>query len=214
MTRALPAGTLASVVRRLRSPDVLQVLGLFLAAQLFIIAVRWPGQGGSNETWFALAQARLLMLALASLAYGAAEQGRDRASRAATLGALVAFAALSAPFDIACYAASYPAVPLWWSAALAFPETVAYFGLGLALGRAAAWARLGALLPLLVPAVLVAAVWLDVRTGVNALDPLTAPLAVAPVHGVVVLVLSGLTLFTLAPRRVSAGADAPPREDA
>lgn len=214
MTRP-PAGALGlgRVVERLRSPDLLQVLGLFLAAQLFIVAVRWPGQGASNESWFTLAQARMLMLALVALAYGSSESGRERASVRATLGALLAFAALSAPFDVASYAASYPAVPLWWSATLAFPETIAYFGIGLALGRVAAWARLGSLLPLLVPAVLVAGVWLDVRTGVNALDPLTAPLSVVPVHGVAILVLAALTLlWSWRPRRaadatLSAGED-------
>lgn len=200
---------LGRVMQRLRGADMLQVLALFLAAQLFVVAVRWPGHGGSNETWFTLAPVRLLLLALAAMAYGSAESRGTVESRRATLGALLAFAALSAPFDVASYAASYPAVPLWWSAVLPFVATIGYFGIGLALGRAATWARVGPLVPLLVPAVVVAGVWIDVRLGISILNPLTATLAVSVVHGVAALVLAALTLIALARRRPVA-APAPP----
>lgn len=199
-------GAFALVAGRLRSADMLQALGLFLAAQLFVVAVRWPGVGGSNETWFALAQARMVLLALAAVGYGAAESGTLTSTRRATAGALLAFVALSAPFDVATYAASYPAVPWWWSTLLPFPETLAYFGVGLALGRAASWARVGALLPLLVPGLLVAGVWADVRLGIDVLDPLTSLLHVSAVHAAAVAVLAAGTVLWLgrpsqAPRR-------------
>jgi hypothetical protein len=199
-------GVFTLVAGRLRSSDMLQALGLFLAAQLFVLAVRWPGAGGSNETWFALAQVRMVLLALAALGYGAAESGTLTSTRRATAGALLTFVALSAPFDVATYAASYPAVPWWWSTLLPFPETLAYYGVGLALGRVAALARIGALLPLLVPGLLVAGVWADVRLGIDVLDPLTALLHVSALHAAAVAILAAGTAVWLgrpskAPRR-------------
>ncbi|MEJ2287403.1 MAG: hypothetical protein P8Y02_01960 [Deinococcales bacterium] len=188
---------LAAAAERLRGPDMLQVLALFLAALLFVVAVRWPGAGGSNEAWFTLAQMRMVLLALAALGYGAAESGHGPASRRATAGALVMFVVLSAPFDIATYAASYPAAPLWWAVGLPFPATLAYFGLGLGLGRLATWARLGALLPLLVPAVLIVGIWVDVRLGVSVFNPLTAPLSVSVVDGVVMTAMAAATVAWL-----------------
>lgn len=192
------AAELGAAAERLRGPDMLQVLALFLAALLFVVAVRWPGSGDSNEAWFALAQTRMVLLALAALGYGAAESGRASASRRAAAGALLMFVILSAPFDVATYAASYPAAPLWWAAGLPFPTTLAYFGLGLGLGRVATWARLGALLPLLVPAVLVLGIWVDVRLGVSVFNPLVAPLAVSVADGLVMVGLAAGTVVWLA----------------
>ncbi len=177
---------------------MLQALALFLAAQLFVLAVRWPSAGGSNEAWFALAQARMVLLSLAALGYGAAESGASTGTRRATAGALLMFVGLSAPFDVASYAASYPAVPWWWSSLLPFPETLAYFGVGLALGRAAVWARIGALLPLLVPGVVVAGIWAEVRFGIDVFNPLTAALHVSAVHVTAMVVLAAATAGWLA----------------
>jgi hypothetical protein len=193
-------GALGPVADRLRSADMLQVLALFLAAQLFVLAVRWPGAGGSNEAWFALAQARMVLLSLAALGYGAAESAGSPRSRRATAGALLMFVILSAPIDVASYAASYPAVPFWWSSLLPLPETLAYFGVGLALGRVATWARVGALLPLLVPALLVAGIWADVRLGVDVFNPLTAVLQVSIVHAAAMISLASATAAWLARR--------------
>lgn len=177
---------------------MLQVLALFLAAELFVLAVRWPTAGGSNEAWFGLAQARMVLLSLAALGYGAAESGASTGTRRATAGALLMMVGLSAPFDVASYAASFPAVPWWWSSLLPFPATLAYFGVGLVLGRAASWARLGALLPLLVPGLLVAGIWADVRLGVDVFNPLTASLHVSVVHGVAMAALAAATAAGLA----------------
>jgi len=198
--RSITAVGLGPVADRLRSADMLQVLALFLAAQLFVVAVRWPGAGGSNEVWFALAQTRMTLLALTALGYGTAESGRAAGSRRATGGALLMFVGLSVPIDVATYAASYPAVPLWWTSGLPFLETLAYYGVGLVLGRIAAWARLGALLPLLVPAVLVAGIWVDVRLGVDVFNPLTASLRVSPVHGAAMAALAVATAVALGRR--------------
>jgi len=199
MTRAGQGPNVFTLVTdRLRSADMLQALALFLAAQLFVLAVRWPGAGESNEAWFALAQARMVLLSLAALGYGAAETRASTYSRRATAGAMLMFVGLSAPFDVATYAASYPAVPWWWSSLLPFPATLAYFGVGLALGRAAAWARIGALLPLLVPGLLVAGIWADVRLGIDVFNPLTAALHVSLVHLGAMAALAAATAAWLA----------------
>jgi hypothetical protein len=199
---------LGRAAERLRGPDMLQVLALFLAALLFVLAIRWPSAGDSNEAWFAVAQARMVLLALAALGYGAAESWREPGSRRSTAAAVMMFAVLSAPFDIATYAASYPAAPLWWAAGLPFPTTLAYYGLGLGLGRLATWARLGVVLPLLVPAVLVFGIWIDVRLGVSVFNPLAAPLAVSLVDGLVMVGLASATLVWLARARESGEAAA------
>ncbi len=192
---AVPTPT--AVAERLRTPDLLQVLALFLAALLFVLAVRWPGQGEANEAWFALAQTRMTLLALAALGYGAAEGRLPRHQRRVTAAALMVFVAVSLPFDVAAYAASFPAVPLLWAACLPFLEVPAYFGMGILLGRLAHRLRVTALLPLLVPALLVAGIALDVRLGVDVIDPLTAPLRVSWVHLAVITTLAAATVLAL-----------------
>lgn len=194
--RAMNGVTAAA--ERLRGSEMLQVLVLFLAAQLFVVAVRWPGAGGSNEVWFGVAPTRLTLLALSALGFGAAESARAPASRRATAGALLLFAALSEPFDAVTYAASYPAAPLWWAAGLPYLEALAYLGLGMLLGHGARRARIGPLLPLLVPGLLVLGIWADVRLGVDVFNPVAAALAVSPLHAGVMLALAAATVYHLA----------------
>ncbi len=206
---------LSAVARRARCPDVLQALALFLAALLFVLAVRWPGGGGANETWFALAPTRAALLALIAMGFGAAEAREPPARRRATAGAVLVFVVASVPFEVASYAASYPAVPLWWPSVLPFIETFAYFCLGTALARAAALARLDAFLTLLVPLTLIAATWLDVRLGLDLLNPLTSSQSVAWPHALlmVALAVAGAVWLAWPGRRAAAtdgeGASAP-----
>lgn len=181
---------LAAVAARARGTDVLQVLALFLATLFFVLAVRWPPGAGSNEAWFALAPTRVALLTLVAAGFGAAEAGRPPARRRATLGALMLFVVASAPFDAATYAASYPAAPLWWSAGVPFLEVPAYFAVGVALGRLAAWLRADGFLAVLVPAVLVGLGWLDARLGLDVFDPLTAAVHVSWRHAAVMAALA------------------------
>ncbi len=191
-----------AVADRLGRSDMLQVLAVFLAALVFVLATRWPGgPAAPNEAWFSLAQTRLTLLALVGLAYGAAVSQEDRAEQGATAASLAAFALLSMPFDLATYAASYPAVPLGWTLGLPFLEVVAYYGIGVVLGRAATAGHLRALLPIVVPAVLAAAVYFDVRLGLNLLNPLTAAVRVSLAHLLAMAGLSVATCLALALRR-------------
>lgn len=185
--------SVAAIAARVREADMLQLLALFLATLFFVLAVRWPGARGANETWFALAPVRAALLGLLATGFGAAEASRSPDDRRATAGGLLVFACVSAPFDAAAYAASYPATPLWWSAGMPFVEVLAYLALGVFLGRVARWLHLDAFLTLLVPAVLVALVWLDIRLGLDVFDPLTTAVHVSWPHAAVMgaLALAG-----------------------
>lgn len=189
---------LRPLAERLRRGDMLQVLALFLASLVFVLATRWPGSAtGANETWFELAQVRLTLLALVALAFGTAASPAPRGERAVTLAGVATFALVTVPFDVVTYAASFPNVPLAWSLALPFAEVIAYFGIGLALGRATTLLRARALLPVLVPAVLGAAIYLDVRLRLNLLNPLVAAVHVSAAHAVTVGGLAAVTLLAL-----------------
>lgn len=181
---------LASVAGRVRRQDMLQLLALFLATLFFVLAVRWPSGTGSNETWFTLAPARVALLSILAMGFGAAEAHESLTERRATAAALLLFVVASAPFDAATYAASFPSAPLWWSEGMPFLEVPAYFVLGLGLGRLAARLRLDTFLAVLVPAVLLALTWADVRLGLDVFDPLTVAVHVSWRHAAVMGLLA------------------------
>lgn len=182
----------SAVAARVRSAELLQVLALFFGLLLFVVAVRWPGVGASNEAWFTLAPVRSVLIALTAMGFGAAEARGDRRRQRATAGAMLVLVAVSEPFDVITYAASFPDVPLWWTAFAPFLAALGYYSLGLVLGRAAAWARIGGLLALLIPGVLFGSAWLDFKLGLDAFNPLTTALHVSVAHIVAMAVLSGL----------------------
>lgn len=173
---------LGAAATRVRNADMIQVLALFLATLFFVLAVRWPAGVGSNEAWFTLAPTRVTLLGLIAFAFGAAEASQAPGRRGATAGALLLLTAASAPFDVATYAASYPATPLWWSAAIPFLEVLGYLTLGTALGRVAARLRVAAFLTLLVPAVYAGLAWLDVYLGLGVFNPLAVAVHVSWRH--------------------------------
>lgn len=187
-------------------PDYVQLLALFFGVVLFVIATRWTGIDTSmNDSWYGVAPARLVGVALLALGYGAAFSERSGAHRVAALGTVVLAAVLSFPLELASYAASHPAAPLWWGFVLPIVDGIAYFGLGVALGRASRWTRLRSILPLTVPGILVALTWLDVRLGMGLLNPLTTATAVAPWHLALMGAGAAATLALLVPtfRRTS-----------
>ncbi len=111
---------------RLRRTDMVQFLTLFFAVLIFVILTRWPTQRSvPNETWFALSQTRITVLALLALGYGSVYSLFSQRDRLLTCLALVSFVLMSIPFDIATFAASFPATPLWWSISLPLVDTVA-----------------------------------------------------------------------------------------
>jgi hypothetical protein len=168
------------VEARLRASDFTQVATLVFAALVLALVTVWPSAPRSvNESWYAFAQTRSVVLALLALGFGASA-AREGSRRSVTTAVAVAIVALLAtPLEIAAYAATYPATPLWWSFAGIAVAPSAYFALGLLLGGLATRLRVGALLPLLVPGVLVGLLLLDLRLGWTAFNPLTSALQVS-----------------------------------
>jgi hypothetical protein len=184
--------------RRLQRNDMVQIFTLCMAALVFVLTSRWPTVGApSNEAWFALAQARLVLLALLALGYGGSYASRPGRQRAITGLAVLSFTLLTVPLDLIAYSGSYPATPLWWTLVLPPIDTVAFFGIGLALGTTLRLIRLSALLPVAVPGLIVAFIGLDVRLGVNLINPMTSSVTVAPYHLALMSVLALTTAVLL-----------------
>lgn len=185
--------------RRLQRSDMVQTFTLCFAALVFVLTSRWPSLGSpGNEAWFALAQTRLVLLALLGLGFGSAYAERPGEQRAVTGMAVLSFALLTVPLDIAAYAGSFPATPLWWTLLLPLVDTTAFYGLGLALGKLLGLLRLTALLPVAVPGLIVAFIALDVRLGANLLNPMTSSVSPAPLHLALMGFVAAITLTVLA----------------
>ncbi len=189
---------------RLRDSDATQVATLVLAALVITLIAVWPTPGsGSNESWYAFAQTRSVVLALLALGFGASAAGEAPRRAVATALMVVLVALLVLPLEVASYAASYPATPLWWSLVSVPLATAGYFVLGLVLGRVAQSLRLRALLPLLVPAAVAGLLVLDIQLGWTVLNPLTSAVAVSPWHLAMMSALAvvGLGLASVGWRR-------------
>lgn len=191
----------ASVAERVGRNDMVQVLALYLAVLLVVLATRWPSAAlPMNESWFALAPARNACLALIALGFGAHHSGSHVREQRAAAWALGVFIVAGLPFDVLTYAASYPATPLLWTLLMPALATLAFYGLGLGLGRLATLTRTRTLLPVLVPAVLAAGMWADVRLTVVLFNPFTAAVEVSFQHLVGMLVIGTVTVLVLARR--------------
>ncbi len=186
---------LEPVAERFRDSDLVQLGTLFFTVVLLSFFFAWPTRPAANNSYFAVSQVRLLSLALLALGYGAHVLKRERAYQRGTLGALTSLALLSSPLEVAGYALSFPELPLGYSLALAPLDTVALFGLGLALAASLHFLRLSVLLPLAVPALLVGFVFVDISLGVSVTSPLAALSGVAPWH---LGLMSALALATVA----------------
>ena len=183
---------------RLGRTDMIQLLTLFLAVLAFATLTRWASPVNRlNDAWFAVAQTRVITLALIALGYGGAYAARPRPVQRATGLAVLMFALVSAPFDIAAYAASYPSVPLVWTQVLPLVDTVAFYGLGLGLGWLLGLLRSRSLLPLAVPGLLIGMIALDIRLGVNLMNPMTASVHPAWPHAAAMAAVAALTTVIL-----------------
>ncbi len=168
---------------RLRESDAIQVATLVFAALVVTLATVWPTPGTSaNESWFAFAQMRSLVLALLALGYGASAAAESPRRAVATGLMVLLLSVLVLPLEVAAYAASYPATPLWWSLVSVPVAALGYLVLGALLGRVVRAVRLGAFLPLLVPAAVIGLLVLDLRLGWTVLNPLTSAVVVSPLY--------------------------------
>lgn len=187
--------SVARVAERLRRPDMIQVLVAIFAVMGFVLAVRWPSGGSTvNEAWFSLAPVRSALLAVAAAGFGAVMGAASRPTKrrdvdeprpewsgeaSATLGALIALVLLSAPFEAATHAASFPSVDVVWSLASPLLTVTAFYGLGMGLGWVGRAIRFGMIVPVLVLASLAGAAWFDIVIGQTVFNPWAAAVRVA-----------------------------------
>lgn len=184
---------LEALSERLRQADIMQLLLGYFALLLIVAILSWPTSPQlANNSWFALVQAKIITLVLLSLYYGSALHSAPRHTQAATVLAILLFHALSLPFDVATYAVSFPATPVWWPPLITAVDIVAFFGMGVVLGQAMQLLRLSALLPLAPPALLAGLVAIDIWLGRSLFNPFTAVAVVTVPH---LLVMGTLSLF-------------------
>ncbi len=194
-------------LERLRAGDLPQYGLLVLASVTVILAATWPARAGlANESWYAVAQARSVLVALLALGYGMGLATEVPRRAASTALALILVAVTTLPLELLAHAGSAPATPAWWAWATT-PVTVAgHLVFGAGLGAAARRLRLMVLAPLLVPAFVAGTVAIDVRLGVTLLNPLTAALQVSVgylvLHAAVALL--GVVLLAWRARRYGA----------
>lgn len=193
---------LERVSLRLSEQDLLQLLLAYLALLFFVLLLTWPQTAGTaNNSWRALAQARLIALLVLSIAQGSALHHHRNATQLDTLFALGLFFLIGMPFEFAGYAASFPTTPPWWPLLMTPLNIVGFFGVGTLIGKLFAHARLNVLIPLIAPLLLGGMVALDITLARPELNPLRTAHEVSSVHLAIVAGLSVLTLFQLRPRR-------------
>lgn len=196
---------------RLQRADMTQLLIGFFALLLFVVMVTWPQTSqGVNDSWYALVQAKTVALVLLSLAYGSLGHAQTRRALGLTLAALLCFHVLAIPFEVASYAASFPNTPLWWPLVVVALDIVAFFGVGLLVGRTLAQARLRPLVPIVAPLLLIGIVCVDIWLERPLLSPFTTVTTFAPAHLIAMGLLSAMTVVLLW-RTPSESAEAKPR---
>lgn len=187
---------------RLARPDWIQLATLLLVALVFTWFVTWPTRPqDAHDGWYLLTQVRSVGLALLALGYGSFLARSPRREKLGSLLAVLSLNVLTMPFEVISYALSYPGQPLLYLLGVSLLDSVALFGLGLALGALLATLHLEALLPLLAPAALAGLVIVDLRLGLTLLNPLTALSAVAPLHlGLMAVIALSTLVYLLRPQ--------------
>lgn len=184
---------LTALSARLRQADIMQLLIGYFALLLIVAILSWPTSPQlANNSWFALVQAKVIVLVLLSLYYGSTLYSAPHSTQLMTVLALLLLHALSLPFDIATYVVSFPATPVWWPPLVTAVDIVAFFAVGAVLGQVMQLLRLSVLLPLAPPALLAGFVAIDVWLGRSLFNPFTSVAVVTIPH---LLVMGTLSLF-------------------
>jgi hypothetical protein len=186
-----------SLAERLTRSDFVQVATLFFALLVFVLLATWPSGERANNSWFILTQARMVALAFLTLSYGAGTSNKPRLEQRNTAFALLVLVILSLPLELASYAASYPTTPMLWSFGLTLLDTLALFGLGLALGSLLTLIRLRGFISIAVIGALVGLFSIDQLLNFNLFNPLTTLHIVSPFHLGTMIVIAMLTLWQL-----------------
>lgn len=167
-------------LERLRTGDLPQYGLLLLASVTVILVATWPARAGlANESWYAVSQARSVLVALLALGYGMGLATEAPRRAASTALAVILLAVSTLPLELLAHAGSAPATPAWWAWAATPVAAAGHLVFGVLLGAVARRLRLMVLAPLLVPAFVAGTVAVDVRLGVTLLNPLTAALQVS-----------------------------------
>jgi len=184
-------GWLERITRRLQQSDVLQLLFGYFVLLTFVLLVTWPPPGQTvNNSWYALEQTNIIALVVLALAYSSWLSDAPPRELQDTLAALISFQVLSLPLKIGSYAATFPGVPLWWALLIVTLTVVAFFGIGLAVGRGFDALRLGVLKPLSAPIIVAAVFGLDVSVGRPLLNPFGSLAEPSWTYGITIGVLS------------------------
>lgn len=167
-------------LERLRTGDLPQYGLLLLASVTVILVATWPARAGlANESWYAVSQARSVLVALLALGYGMGLATEAPRRAASTALAVILLAVSTLPLELLAHAGSAPATPAWWAWAATPVAAAGHLVFGVLLGAVARRLRLMVLAPLLVPAFVAGTVAVDVRLGMTLLNPLTAALQVS-----------------------------------
>lgn len=186
---------LERITFRLQQSDLLQLLFGYFVLLVFVLLVTWPPPGQRvNNSWYALEQTNVIALVVLALAYGSWLSDAPARQLQDTLAALVSFQVLSLPLKVTSYAATFPGVPLWWALLIVTLTVVAFFGIGLAVGRGFDALRLSVLKPLSAPMIVAAVFGVDVSMGRPLLNPFGSLAEPSWSYG---LTISGLALAVI-----------------
>ena len=188
---------MTALSNRLVRSDFIQLSSLFFIIMVFGLMTSWPQGNEENRSWFILVQTRIICMTLLGLGYGTQTLKLSKTEQRTTLLALLMLGVLSIPLEVACYAASFPGTPLWWSLGITLLDTIAFFGMGLGLSKMFHLLRLQALLPVVNMVLLVLFITFDFGIKTVIVNPLLAVTLLSPFHFAAMLVLASLTAFWL-----------------
>jgi hypothetical protein len=178
---------------RLMRSDFIQLSTLFFAILLFSLMISWPQSQEENRSWYMLVQTRITGLTLLALGFGSQCAKAKKPEPLVTLLALLSLGVLTLPLEMAAYAASFPGTPLWWSLGITLLDTVAFFGLGVALAAVFHRLHLQALLPVVNLVIFVLFLTFDFGLPIVLMNSLLAVTVLSPYHLGAMLVATSLT---------------------
>lgn len=183
---------------RLGKNDFIQIsLGFFILL-LATLAFTWPAlRETANNSFFSVALVRLLGLLILAISFGSAETRKTKTEQALSFLAILLLAIASIPFEVATYVVSFPDIPLYWSLIIGLVDPMAYYGFGLIFGHLLRFLRLGGLMPLVIPLVLVGFIFIDIPLGVSLFNPLSSIDTINLLHFFLMSIFATLSLSYL-----------------
>lgn len=168
---------------RFKESDWMQLSLSFFSVLVITLSISFPSTRVlANDTFFSIAQVRLVCLIVIALTYGTLQVKASLKRQRLTFAALLVLALVSIPFEVAGYTMSFPDLPLYWTLLITTIDTLAFYVIGHGLGRVLILLRLYVLLPLAIPSLLVLFVAVDVFIARNLLSPLVAVTAISLPH--------------------------------